>query len=127
MKITQHLSGHNLFRVVALLWTIAMIYLCLIESVKVPKFQIPFRDKIVHFSFYFGFMYLWARSFKNTSFTKNLQDLILGILLGITIEFLQDNFTKTRAFDIYDILANTIGALIGFIFVNKFLQNKKTN
>ena len=104
-----------------------MIYLCLIEAPKVPRFQIPFKDKIVHFGFYFGFVYLWVKSFKNTSFTKSLLVLILGILLGIIIEFLQENFTKSRAFDSYDILAKSIGALLSFIFVNTLLKNKKVN
>lgn len=104
-----------------------MIYLCLIEASEVPKFKIPFKDKIVHFCFYFGFVYLWVKSFKNINFNRNLLILTLGIFLGITIEFLQDNFTKTRTFDVYDILANTIGAVLSFIFVNRFLQNKKTN
>ena len=48
--------------------------------------------------------------------------LFLALILGITIEFLQENFTQNRTFDWYDILANSLGALASFIYVKKFMQ-----
>ena len=38
---------------------------------------------------------------------------IFSVFFGITIEILQSVFTTTRAADVRDILANTIGATIG--------------
>ena len=101
-----------------------MIYLCLIEATEVPKFKILFKDKIVHFCLYFGLVYLWIRSIKNLTFNLKLIVLFLAIALGICIEFLQENLTTTRTFDYYDIVANTIGAFLSFMYVNRFLKIK---
>ncbi|WP_143065656.1 VanZ family protein [Flavobacterium urocaniciphilum] len=120
MKIIQHLSEHKLFKVLAVIWTITILYLCLSDSPNVPNFKLPFKDKIVHFSFYFMFVFLWVKSFENKTFKKGLIVLFLAILLGISIEFLQENFTVHRTYDNYDILANTLGGLFSFLLVIKF-------
>ena len=48
----------------------------------------------------------------------------MAVILGIAIEFLQENFTHNRTFDWYDILANSIGAIVSFIYVKKFYAIK---
>jgi len=42
------------------------------------------------------------------------------------IEFLQEKYTKNRAFDWYDIVANALGAVTSFILVKSYhvIQNK---
>jgi len=94
------------------------------DAPNVPIINIPFKDKIVHFSFYFIFVFLWVKSIENKTFKKSLIVLLLAILLGICIEFLQENCTAHRTYDNYDILANSIGGFLSFLFVNKLLQIK---
>lgn len=93
--------------------------MCLDDSPNVPKITFQYKDKVVHFIFYFVFVYFWAKSLKNIRFNYTVIILVLALLLGITIEFLQENFTINRTFDWYDILANSLGAIASFMFVNK--------
>ena len=115
---------HNFFKILALSWTILIFYFCLEESPSVPKISFQYKDKVVHFIFYFVFVYFWAKSLKNIRFNYLLIILVLALILGITIEFLQENLTLHRTFDWYDILANSIGALASFTYVNKFCTIK---
>ena len=124
MKLTQHLLGHNSFKIFAVLWTLLIIYLCLDDSPNVPQFTFQYKDKIVHFIFYFVFVYFWTKSLNNKDINTIVLILFLALMLGITIEFLQENFTHTRTFDWYDILANSIGAVASFMYVKKFYAIK---
>lgn len=124
MKLTQHLLVHNLFKILALLWTILIFYFCLEEAPSVPKFTFQYKDKVVHFIFYFVFVYFWTKGLKNKTINYISIILFLAITIGITIEFLQDNFTQNRTFDWYDILANSLGAIASFIYVKKFYAIK---
>ena len=92
------------------------------DAPRVPKFTFEYKDKVVHFIFYFLFVYFWAKSIKNKSFNFFLTVLFLALFMGISIEFMQENLTQHRTFDWYDILANSAGAITSFTYVNKFLQ-----
>jgi VanZ family protein len=77
-------------------------------------------DKIVHFCFHFGFTFSWILFFKKELKGKTPDDykayfisFIFSVFFGITIEVLQSVLTTTRASDVIDVLANTIGALFG--------------
>ena len=115
---------HNLFKILAFFWTLLIFYLCLDDAPNIPKFTFHSKDKIVHFIFYFVFVYFWTKSLKNKQSNYILIILFLALITGITIEFLQENFTHYRTFDWYDILANSIGAIASFIYVKKFYAIK---
>jgi VanZ family protein len=120
VKHTHHLLVHNLFKILAFLWTLLIFYLCLDDSPNVPKINFQHKDKVVHFILYFIFVYFWTKSFKKKHFNYLLIILLLALTTGIIIEFLQENYTNHRTFDWYDVLANFIGALASFIYVKKF-------
>lgn len=92
------------------------------DSPSIPKINFQYKDKVVHFIFYFVFVYFWTKSLKNKTLNFVLIILFLGVITGIAIEFLQENFTNHRTFDWYDILANSVGAVVSFIYVKKFMQ-----
>lgn len=115
---------HNLFKILALIWTILIFYFCLEEVPSVPKITFQFKDKVVHFIFYFVFVYFWTISLQNKRLNYVLIILFLALIIGVSIEFLQENFTSNRTFDWYDILANSIGAIASFIYVKKFCAIK---
>ena len=98
--------------------------MCLDDSPNVPKINFQYKDKVVHFIFYFVFVFFWTKSLKNKNLSYLLIILFLAVITGITIEFLQENFTIHRTFDWYDILANFLGALASFICVKKFYAIK---
>jgi VanZ family protein len=115
---------HNLYKFFAISWTLIILYLCLDDAPNVPNFNFPNKDKLVHFIFYFVFVFIWSKSIIHKDLKKVLLILGFAIFLGCTIEVLQENFTLHRSFDWYDILANTIGAMVSFILVIKFYQIK---
>ena len=126
VKITRHLSGHNLFKTIAVIWTLLIFYLCLNDASGLPTVSIKNIDKIIHFVFYFVFVFLWIKSIKPISMYYFLIVVVIAIIIGISIEFLQEKFTQNRVFDWYDILANSMGAITSFILVksSQSIQNK---
>ncbi|SEI99241.1 VanZ like family protein [Flavobacterium terrigena] len=115
---------HNLFKILAIFWTLLIFYLCLDDVPNVPKITFQYKDKVVHFIFYFIFVYFWTKSLKNKTLNYILTVLFLALVMGISIEFMQESFTLHRTFDWYDILANSIGAIASFIYVKKFYAIK---
>ncbi|MET0945997.1 MAG: VanZ family protein [Flavobacterium sp.] len=106
-----------------LIWAIIcsgiISYFCLTDSSNIPAVNFPSIDKIVHFCFHFGFTISWILFFKKelkgreaNDYKAYLVSFIFSVFFGITIEILQGVFTVTRAADVTDILANTIGATI---------------
>jgi VanZ family protein len=125
----QRLLVHNLFKIIAVFWTLLIFYLCLDEAPpSIPKFTFQYNDKIVHFIFYFIFVYFWAKSLKNKNVNSIIIIIFFALLIGVLIEFLQVNITHNRTFDWYDILANVIGTLTSFMCLQKSFvikSNKK--
>jgi hypothetical protein len=95
--------------------------------------KLPFADKVVHMglfgslalSIFFHFEQFSNASFRSTR-TKALS-LIVCILFGIGMEYYQKYFVPTRSFDLIDMLADAIGALVALPFFNwgkHYLQPK---
>lgn len=109
----------NLFFWIALIWTVVVIYFCLLPSTDIPSVSIPNLDKLAHAFFHFVFTLLWFLFFKNQVKKKNQIKLLIAIVFfslffGIGIEILQNTFTTTRNGDFFDVLANFTGAIIAF-------------
>ena len=108
----------------ALGYTAALATVCLIRLTNLPDPGISFADKIFHFLAYGLLMLLWYGAFL---FTFNLKEqksilyaLIFSVTFGIVIEVLQDTMTDSRALDVYDMLANTLGAsLVSLVLLFK--------
>lgn len=106
----------------ATLWTSLIIVTSLINMNGVASsIVLPYKDKVVHFLFYFVFVTLWCLYFRSTrGFAKqSLSVLLTAIILGILIEFCQFKFTTSRQADVLDVLANTMGAILGYFFQKK--------
>ena len=94
---------------------------------------LPFADKVIHIglfgslvlSIFFHFEQYSNISFQSTR-AKALA-LIACILYGIGMEFYQKYIVPSRGFEVGDMLADAIGALLALPFFNKvkqFLQPK---
>lgn len=123
MKTIKHLLAPNKFAFcVAALWTATIIFLSFKTPSSEPKLYFENADKIVHFTFYFGFVFFWFRFllFQKKGIFRNLFLLVLiAIFLGVLIEVLQGLLTTTRQPDVWDAVANSFGALIGAIVFYK--------
>lgn len=95
--------------------------------------ELPFADKIIHvglfgslaLSLFFHFEQYSNVSFRSTR-TKALS-LILCIVFGIGMEFYQKYFVPSRGFELGDMLADAMGALVALPFFNwvkHFIQPK---
>ena len=129
MKITKHLSERN-FLLLAIIWTVLITVASLVSSSAIPKVNLLWNDKIVHFLFYFFFVVFWSFALHKNFYLKKYSFIIVvfAIVYGIIIEILQELLTTTREPDLYDVFANALGAIIGYFgfycvkykFFNKF-------
>ena len=109
-------------------WTVLIFILCLAKLNNLPSLGVKGMDKYVHFTFHFVFTFLWAivvkSRFATISNKKILNIILISLVMGITIEILQENFTTTRKADILDVMANLTGAISAGILIS-FFENKK--
>lgn len=122
--------NHKTYFVIAILWTsfVTTLSLITISSENGKSIVFDFNDKYVHFAFYLVFVIVWFWFLIKTKFAKNANNiaLISAILYGIIMEICQGVFTTTRTPDVYDVIANTLGALTGITIINQVYKNIKT-
>lgn len=110
-----------LYLFLALFWTYEVTYLSLfpVEPVFSDSwFNFPHMDKLGHFGFYFGFVFLWNLYFKRIRLKKALEySFVLAVLYGILMETLQYTMPYERMFDVFDIVANISGAIFASICI----------
>ena len=105
----------NKFLWLALLWCIFITYMCLTSGDNIPKvswLNIPHKDKIVHFVFYFVFAFLLNLGFKEKyGNIKKAGGLAFSIAVayGMLVELFQGLITADRSPELLDVLANTTG------------------
>ncbi len=101
-----------------------------LSDTDLPVFDIPYFDKVVHFTFYFVAVILGILSMNQNGaihwrFNKAaVFFLVTMVLFGIIIEIIQYNFTSDRMGDPFDALANSFGALCGVLVMKFAVQNK---
>ena len=104
-------------------WTLVIAFLLSIPGTMLPSeahFSIPEFDKLVHISLFGGFVLSWNfyLSKRSVSSPQLLRwfflVFILGNSFGIGMEFVQKYFIPFRDFDTVDIIADMIGAGIGY-------------
>lgn len=105
----------------SIIWAVIMLIGCTIKlnGEHEPLFDIPHKDKIVHFGIFgiLGFLNIWeSRNFQYKS-------LIIIALYGVLIELIQ-LFLPWRSFEWLDILADSLGAWAGMLIGKYLLVNK---
>ena len=127
MKFFKKYFGKLFFPIA---WTLIILILLMMPGNMLPDeshFKIPNFDKFVHISLFGGFVFLWCLyiNTKNFSVLKNLKIFfvffVIGIALGISMEFVQKYFIPFRDFSLGDIIADMIGASIAYGICNNML------
>jgi len=120
----------NTYLLLAILWTliVTMLSLMTISSSLGSSIPIQNKDKYVHFTFYFVFVVLWFLYAESKSIKHQMKYIILfaSIGYGILMEICQGIFTQSRTPDIFDVLANSTGAILGLFFIWFMKRNKAT-
>jgi VanZ family protein len=114
--------------ILAIFWTLGIFIACLIPGNEVPNIHIPLIDKWIHFIIFAGFSFLWLKTFKLANAAKGVLIFILSLLLGYTVELLQDSgITTGRSYDVYDIVADGIGGILGVALFFLLRRTKVVN
>ncbi len=84
-------------------------------------------DKLGHAVVYGALTFLLLRGFKKEEMigfagNSHLSALIISIVYGIAMELMQYLFFPGRFFEVYDIIANIIGSLLG-LYIFKYFNN----
>lgn len=91
---------------------------------------IPFFDKLVHLFFYFTASALGCMFFRELSRGKISKKKVfwitpvLLVIYGIIIEVIQGSFTSYRSAEPLDVLANTLGAVLGTLFIKALFSER---
>ena len=120
----------QVFLYAAIFWSILIIYFCLKNANDLRHINIVGFDKVIHVVFHFVFTVLWflyvQKKFISTKKIRlALGSFVFSFLFGIVIEIMQETFTTTRSADLFDILANLLGAFLGLASVFLFGNYKK--
>ncbi len=116
-KHIKKLLGRKILLLIGLFYTFFITIAFLLPASELPKERL-LNDKFIHVIIHIVLSFLWLLYYYNynkRSITlKNLLNiLLLCFIYGIIIEFIQQLFLTSRQADIFDVLANTTGSLIG--------------
>jgi VanZ family protein len=119
----------------AILWILLILFLCTLPGKDVPSNSFLDKihfDKIVHFGLFGGIVLFLSMAIYRHN--KSISSLTLFLLVvtaaayGLAIEFIQKYWVVGRSFDMYDVLADTLGAIAGiwaFKIVRQFVSRDK--
>ena len=107
-------------RILAIVWSAFIASSCLLP----PSLFKPFTfhillglDKFIHLVLYFLFVQLWILNLEKINRKNKLVILLIGIIYGIFIEVMQSAMNIGRSYEIDDMIANTLGCILGIVFM----------
>lgn len=121
----RKLSEPRYLLTLGILYTVFITIAFFLPNEQDSGWEIPHFDKAMHICIYalLSFIWIWYQASTDQyhiSTKKVFVVLILCLLYGVLIEASQHWFTASRLFDAYDIVANVIGSLIGFLGIRLF-------
>jgi len=113
------------YRIGFISWMVFITVLSLVsfEDDNSLDISIPYFDKLVHFTFYFVASILGGLFGKEISKGPLSKTRVLGIsfvglvFYGIIIEVIQSSMTTYRSGELMDVMANSVGALLGTLLI----------
>lgn len=113
----------------AIIWGVILAFLMLLPQDAFPESKLLSYDKLAHIAVFALLSVLVATGFllkSNNQEYKTIhrtKTLTICVVYGLVLEILQQ-FVPGRMSDIYDLLANLIGVLLGVIVFTFFIKNK---
>ncbi len=86
---------------------------------------IPYFDKLVHFSLFFGLSLFLFRPFKKLKTNYLVLAPATAVLLGALLESVQHLLSSTRSSNYYDFMANAAGIAASVLFYSFLVSGKK--
>jgi len=120
-KIFSFFSQHSSSTLVlAVIWTILIFIGCTLPGKSLPSVNVfNHFDKVVHITFFYIFFILWNLPFASST-KKTFILMGVSVTYGFGIEFYQLFFVEGRSFDVWDGLADSTGAALGWLSVKLY-------
>jgi VanZ family protein len=106
-------------------WLFVLTLLLVLPGSSFPHenwFSAIYLDKCIHIFLFAVLVILWVNALQKKYPNKNSY-LMAGIIIclaaisyGITMEFVQKYWVPNRSFELYDIIADAAGSVIGYLF-----------
>jgi VanZ family protein len=113
---------------VAIGWLILISILFFLPGSTLPKenwFDKIYIDKWVHVGLFAVLIFLWRSSFNWDINGYNLLLLLAAVLYGFLVEVIQLNWIPNRSFDMYDVLSDASGSIVGLlVWLGAYRKNK---
>ena len=107
------MAKKNLLTIAGVGYIILLTYGSLFNTTDLVEINFKFHDKLIHFAAYGLLCLVVYVIFIIHAVRSSLRTAVLfSIIFGTVIEVLQITLTSYRAFDFYDIAANTAGIFI---------------
>lgn len=120
MPLIKKLSEPRIFLSIGLIYTLFVTIIFLLPASEIPNIKISFADKIAHVLIHCVLNFIWLCYCliikKGVIFGKNIMlVLVFCLSYGIIIEVFQKWFLPSRTYDVFDVLANVFGSMLGLL------------
>jgi VanZ family protein len=118
------------FIIPALIWLVIVTWLSVIPNLQLPPMEFVASDKVGHTAAYFllCFLCLWGLSRRNPGRSPDKKQALYVMLFcagyGVLMEFVQYFFIPGRYCEFYDMVANALGAVLGWLAFRLLFQRK---
>lgn len=116
------------YKSLAIAWLVIMCILFFLPGSDLPErnwMAVVHFDKWVHIGLFAILIFLWRSSFNLDLNHYNWMLLFSALLYGLSVEFIQKFWTSGRSFDLYDVLADMTGSVLGLlVWLRAYKKNK---
>ena len=106
------------YKSLAITWLVIMSILFFLPGSAFPSenwLDWIYFDKWVHIGLFAVLIFLWRSSFDWEVNNYNLLLLFSALLYGLMVEFIQRYWIPNRSFDLYDVLSDMTGSVLGLL------------
>ena len=103
-----------------ILWSGLIFAFSSIPNLKLPSLGLGFEDKIYHFTEFFIWGALYAKSYKMTPGQKSIRGFMIALVIGMAFALLDEGHQRWipgRGFDWKDLLSNWSGLACSLLFL----------
>lgn len=120
-RLIKKLSEPNSILSIGIIYTLFITVLLLVPTTEIPQIKVSYIDKLAHLLIHslLSLIWLWYR-FSGDKYHISVKNVFVVLFIcfsyGVVIEVSQHWFTLSRNFDLYDIVANGFGSLLGLLY-----------
>jgi VanZ family protein len=82
-------------------------------------------DKFVHVCIFAGLLFIWRSAFNLDAEYYTAYLFLAALLYGFLVEVIQLKWIPNRSFDLYDVIADSLGSFLGlFTWMRVYKKNK---